>query len=180
MFMLARLWTCWVTGRNEPINEDIDEDMIASAIRNLDDLSDFLDFLHSVTKVSNESEAEDSDPINPKKKKKKKTVILDRKVIEMREQAHHRSQVGYARELEFQSQIQTGGIDQGELDMLVNMGKADDEDSIYLNSHISHRIKPHQMKGIRFMWREIVESARDSRQGCLLAHTMGLGKTMQT
>lgn len=176
--MLARLWTCWVTGRNEPINDDIDEDTIAIAIRNLDDFSDFWDFLHSVTKAANQSESEDSDPITPKKKKK--TVILSRKVAEMREQAHHRSQVGYARELDFQTQIQTGAIDPSELDMLVNIGKADDEESIYLNPHISHRIKPHQMKGIRFMWREVVESARDSRQGCLLAHTMGLGKTMQT
>lgn len=48
---------------------------------------------------------------------------------------------------------------------------------IYLDSHIGQRIKPHQLKGIQFMWRELIED--EKRQGCLLAHTMGLGKTMQ-
>jgi hypothetical protein len=48
---------------------------------------------------------------------------------------------------------------------------------IYLDSHIGRYIKPHQLDGIRFMFREIVENK--SSEGCLLAHTMGLGKTMQ-
>lgn len=48
---------------------------------------------------------------------------------------------------------------------------------IYLNSHIGQHVKPHQLKGIQFMWRELIEDK--DRQGCLLAHTMGLGKTMQ-
>ncbi len=52
-----------------------------------------------------------------------------------------------------------------------------DEPLVYLNDRIARRIKPHQIKGLRFLWREIV--ADPNRQGCLLAHTMGLGKTMQ-
>ncbi|KAL2825636.1 P-loop containing nucleoside triphosphate hydrolase protein [Aspergillus cavernicola] len=48
---------------------------------------------------------------------------------------------------------------------------------IYLDSHIAQRVKPHQLSGIRFMWRELIEDKK--QQGCLLAHTMGLGKTMQ-
>ncbi|PYH98962.1 SNF2 family helicase/ATPase [Aspergillus ellipticus CBS 707.79] len=48
---------------------------------------------------------------------------------------------------------------------------------IYLDPHIGQRIKPHQLSGVQFMWRELIED--DMRQGCLLAHTMGLGKTMQ-
>ena len=48
---------------------------------------------------------------------------------------------------------------------------------VYLNGRIAHRIKPHQLEGLRFLWREIVSDPK--RQGCLLAHTMGLGKTMQ-
>lgn len=70
---------------------------------------------------------------------------------------------------------------------LESMGLANDNPSrqpvsfkdpiIYLNSHIGQRVKPHQLKGIQFMWRELIEDK--DRQGCLLAHTMGLGKTMQ-
>ncbi|KAL2865644.1 putative SNF2 family helicase/ATPase [Aspergillus lucknowensis] len=49
--------------------------------------------------------------------------------------------------------------------------------AIYLDPHIGLRVKSHQLNGIRFMWRELVEDK--DQQGCLLAHTMGLGKTMQ-
>ncbi|OQE24891.1 hypothetical protein PENFLA_c009G02158 [Penicillium flavigenum] len=48
---------------------------------------------------------------------------------------------------------------------------------ICLDPHIAQYVKPHQLSGIRFMFREIVENK--SEEGCLLAHTMGLGKTMQ-
>ncbi|KAL6232130.1 hypothetical protein BDW75DRAFT_25465 [Aspergillus navahoensis] len=51
------------------------------------------------------------------------------------------------------------------------------EPVIYLHPHIGQRIKPHQLNGIQFMWRELVEDK--NQEGCLLAHTMGLGKTMQ-
>ncbi|BCS03992.1 putative SNF2 family helicase/ATPase [Aspergillus luchuensis] len=49
---------------------------------------------------------------------------------------------------------------------------------IYLDPHIGQRVKPHQLHGIQFMWRELTEDG-GKHQGCLLAHTMGLGKTMQ-
>ncbi|KAL2001985.1 hypothetical protein VTN02DRAFT_900 [Thermoascus thermophilus] len=48
---------------------------------------------------------------------------------------------------------------------------------IYLDPHIGQRVKPHQLSGIQFMWRELIQD--EKREGCLLAHTMGLGKTMQ-
>ncbi|KPI36997.1 uncharacterized protein AB675_6027 [Cyphellophora attinorum] len=51
------------------------------------------------------------------------------------------------------------------------------EPLIMLDDYIASRVKPHQIHGIQFLWREIVADPR--RQGCLLAHTMGLGKTMQ-
>jgi len=52
-----------------------------------------------------------------------------------------------------------------------------DEPIVYLDPHIGRHVKPHQIQGIQFMWREIVTDPK--HQGCLLAHTMGLGKTMQ-
>lgn len=52
-----------------------------------------------------------------------------------------------------------------------------DDPLVYLDPIIGRRVKTHQVEGISFMWREIIGD--DKRQGCLLAHTMGLGKTMQ-
>ncbi|RMD41374.1 hypothetical protein DV735_g3751, partial [Chaetothyriales sp. CBS 134920] len=51
------------------------------------------------------------------------------------------------------------------------------EPFVSLDPHIDARAKPHQIAGIQFLWREIIEDPK--HQGCLLAHTMGLGKTMQ-
>jgi SNF2 family DNA or RNA helicase len=62
--------------------------------------------------------------------------------------------------------------------IIVNTGKFEDQEFIFLNQHIGKRIKPHQIEGVQFMWRELVMDD-ESLQGCLLAHTMGLGKTMQ-
>ena len=70
---------------------------------------------------------------------------------------------------------------------MTNMGVSNNDPSrqavsfgdpvIYLDPHIGQRVKPHQLRGIQFMWRELVED--EKHEGCLLAHTMGLGKTMQ-
>ncbi|VEL15275.1 unnamed protein product, partial [Protopolystoma xenopodis] len=54
---------------------------------------------------------------------------------------------------------------------------------IELAPQISRVIKPHQVSGIRFLYENLVESLSrfQSSQGfgCILAHSMGLGKTIQ-
>ncbi|KAI9776473.1 MAG: hypothetical protein M1835_005510 [Candelina submexicana] len=72
------------------------------------------------------------------------------------------------------------GIDseQNPAQILINTSKFEHEDFVFLNPHIGQRIKAHQIEGVQFMWRELVTDER-SLQGCLLAHSMGLGKTMQ-
>lgn len=63
--------------------------------------------------------------------------------------------------------------------LIINETKeSDDLPLIYVHEKIGKYIKDHQIDGVRFMWDQIVVDS-GSRQGCLLAHTMGLGKTMQ-
>ncbi|KAE8553023.1 hypothetical protein EYB25_004402 [Talaromyces marneffei] len=52
-----------------------------------------------------------------------------------------------------------------------------EQPTVFLHPHIGQCVKQHQLAGIQFMWRELIQN--EKRDGCLLAHTMGLGKTMQ-
>ncbi|KAK4621839.1 hypothetical protein CLAFUW4_06550 [Fulvia fulva] len=64
----------------------------------------------------------------------------------------------------------------------INPVKNEDDESIFIHQPIASVMKGHQIDGVRFMWREITADDGDETepQGCLLTHTMGLGKTMQT
>ncbi len=60
------------------------------------------------------------------------------------------------------------------------------EDPMLVCSDIARYMKPHQIEGIRHVWRNVVQSAEHIRKekpehgmGCILAHFMGLGKTLQ-
>jgi SNF2 family DNA or RNA helicase len=62
--------------------------------------------------------------------------------------------------------------------IIINDAAAEGQGFIYVHPHIAGRIKKHQIEGVRFMWNQIVTLG--DMQGCLLAHTMGLGKTLQS
>ncbi|KAJ2827420.1 hypothetical protein FBU31_003177 [Coemansia sp. 'formosensis'] len=80
---------------------------------------------------------------------------------------------------------------------LINTGHFDDQSDIIIPGFIAAQLKPHQLQGVRFMWRNLVmlsnhqsstgdkgtsKSGRliPAQHGCILAHSMGLGKTLQT
>ena len=64
--------------------------------------------------------------------------------------------------------------------VIVNPGKSDEQDFIHLPPDFGNgaHLKAHQKEGLQFMWRELTGDHKDL-QGCLLAHLMGLGKTIQ-
>ncbi|XP_074034541.1 uncharacterized protein isoform X3 [Leptinotarsa decemlineata] len=57
------------------------------------------------------------------------------------------------------------------------------EPLIEVNSKLADKLKPHQRMGIQFMWDSCYESLERMKKhdgsGCVLAHCMGLGKTLQ-
>ncbi|XP_076132128.1 helicase ARIP4-like isoform X1 [Alosa pseudoharengus] len=67
--------------------------------------------------------------------------------------------------------------------VLVNVNHPADESDIYLSPQLARVVKPHQIGGIRFLYDNLVESVErfksSSGFGCILAHSMGLGKTLQ-
>ena len=61
--------------------------------------------------------------------------------------------------------------------------KKKDEDLVYMNEELVSHLKPHQVEGVQFLWDCTVESASRAKEtqgsGAILAHCMGLGKTLQ-
>ena len=64
-----------------------------------------------------------------------------------------------------------------------------DEDTkqplVEVNRRLVTKLKPHQARGVKFMWDACFESVAQIKDGkvpggCILAHCMGLGKTLQT
>ncbi|CAB3405703.1 unnamed protein product [Caenorhabditis bovis] len=67
--------------------------------------------------------------------------------------------------------------------LLVNAGHPPEDADVFVATHLTHVLQPHQLGGIRFMYDNVVESLSTFNQspgfGCILAHSMGLGKTIQ-
>lgn len=62
----------------------------------------------------------------------------------------------------------------------INPGKSEEDSFIFINEHLSQHLQTHQIEGIRFMWTQVTEQDdNNALRGCLLAHSMGLGKTLQ-
>ncbi|KAJ8257532.1 hypothetical protein GJAV_G00186600 [Gymnothorax javanicus] len=67
--------------------------------------------------------------------------------------------------------------------VLVNINHPANEKDLFLAPQLACAVKPHQIGGIRFLYDNLVESleryGNSSGFGCILAHSMGLGKTLQ-
>ncbi|KAI0905039.1 hypothetical protein F4823DRAFT_567141 [Ustulina deusta] len=134
----------------------------------------------STDKVDKEENAVQSDEKRKKRKKKRKEVVRNREAAMVRDRDQAFVAEQESRRKILRARLETeGSIALGSQhgSIIVNESKRDDQGFIYINDEIAQRIKEHQITGVRFMWDQLVVAKE--RQGCLLAHTMGLGKTMQ-
>lgn len=116
----------------------------------------------------------------PSKKRKTREVVRNKAAVDLRAREALRTEALEAkkRKLEAVMAAQSQGSEVA-TKPIVNAAKEEGQAFVYINDErISSRITDYQVKGVRFLWEQIVRPP-DVRQGALLAHTMGLGKTMQ-
>ncbi|KAL8906964.1 MAG: hypothetical protein Q9171_006055 [Xanthocarpia ochracea] len=150
----------------------------------LQELRCLCDFEHSQATTSDKQSKQRrilmdySDEESPVKRRKY-AVPESQEAADTRQKAHRRLADREKRQLRLKRTLQRmGKTEEDPSQVVVNMGKLDHQELIYLLPSIGEKIQPHQKDGLRFLWREIIED-HASQQGCLLAQTMGLGKTMQ-
>ncbi|RGP76542.1 hypothetical protein FSPOR_125 [Fusarium sporotrichioides] len=108
-----------------------------------------------------------------------KEIIRDKAAVDLREREKQRVEEQELRRIRLRAALASQPLaSEDGSRIIINESKEEDQGLIYVNDHIARSIKQHQVDGVRFIWNQIVRDA-SVRQGCLLAHTMGLGKTMQ-
>ncbi|KAK6440010.1 hypothetical protein LTR95_003761 [Oleoguttula sp. CCFEE 5521] len=153
----------------DPYNIDSDEDPQDEA----DDVDD-----------ADEEEVADTPSSRHGSAKKRRKVKRDevarsrRTDARARDQRFSHMQSQYSSNPDMLSQMIAADPTQSGLE--INPMRKDGDPPIFINQRISQSLKPYQHEGIRFLWREVTASDLAGSQGAVLAHTMGLGKTMQT
>lgn len=113
--------------------------------------------------------------------KRKRAVKISENALNNRAKAHRREQKFTESQTANSSQLAAMPSGDSSSSLIeINPARDGGYDAIYVHDRIARRMKPHQIDGVRFLWREITADDDDGAQGCVLAHTMGLGKTMQT
>ncbi|KAK4188678.1 protein chromatin remodeling 20 [Podospora australis] len=135
-----------------------------------------------------EEDLADGIPTPATKKRRKKRTVINQEARNLRITHVEQTKEFDRRRRRLQQELALGMVSTDKSRLIVNETKDDDQPLIFINDMIGSRIKDHQIEGVRFMWNQLVvgdkvvanSSSQQSRgQGCLLAHTMGLGKTMQ-
>ncbi|KAK8088782.1 hypothetical protein PG997_003743 [Apiospora hydei] len=131
-----------------------------------------------ISEDTDDDETEEEPVVSPTKKRR--PIQRDRAAQNLRDSDRARVKEQAKRRELLRAKLAAQGHSEASQNshLLINESKEDDQGFIYVPDNIASRIKKHQVEGVRFMWNQLVADSQ-SRQGCLLAHTMGLGKTMQ-
>lgn len=116
----------------------------------------------------------------PRSTRKRKKTKADFDAENKRKMARNRLDESQHQQSSDASMLQTMIFDNSSpSDKIINYLRKSDQEPIFIEAKIAEKMKSYQLEGVQFLWRELT-SDPDEAQGCLLAHTMGLGKTMQS
>jgi len=116
----------------------------------------------------------------PRSTRKRKKTTADFEAEKKRRVARNRHDESQHQQSSDASRSQNMIVDSSSpSDKIINYMRKSDQEPIFIEAKIAKKMKSYQLEGVQFLWRELT-SDPDEAQGCLLAHTMGLGKTMQS
>lgn len=198
--MLASWYVCWTIPVRAAWERGISRPHLRTAQKDRKGFSPFYEFLNKCLSYYQPEKPTNTAALNSKRQKSKKrerrelregsdenlertphkkrkfAVPESQEAINLRQKAHERVRERDMRQKNLKRRFREMGANEEDSPLaVVNPGKLDDQEFIYINPKISSKMQPHQEEGVQFMWREVITD----HQGCLLAQTMGLGKTMQ-
>lgn len=145
-----------------------------------------------IKNVSTDSDENDDDGISgtPGKKSRKniRKVMKDKQVADDTKQAAKEEEERLKRIAErqklYNEMYETRLANEEKVDKLVlDFDPETKEELLSVHENLVKRLKPHQAKGVKFMWDACFESIERMKSspgsGCIIAHCMGLGKTLQ-
>ncbi|CAB4057211.1 ATRX [Lepeophtheirus salmonis] len=142
-------------------------------------------------RIKSAKKSSDTDEGTPNKGRKKlHKIIKDHKLSEMSKEAAEIERERRKRmeeklkmyQKEFVDSVKSSEIIE---DLILDFDPETKEKRVELDKELVKQLKPHQADGIKFMWNSVFESKDDVLAckypgGAILAHCMGLGKTLQT
>lgn len=189
---IIRLFHLWTDAYDYPRRTNFDEVVYRKLESKFETVPRFLRLCRKTLKKlksdwggSDADDSDDSDDFPARQeqsiaKVRVKPVYTDRKALSARNANEHKVMEQQSRREVLRKRLAEAPLNGENAELIINESKLENEGLIFVHSTIGHRIKEHQIEGIRFMWSQIVSRVADEElQGCLLAHTMGLGKTMQ-
>ncbi|OXU25889.1 hypothetical protein TSAR_011084 [Trichomalopsis sarcophagae] len=140
-----------------------------------------------IKKVTTDSDSEDQDSPNKGRKNIRK-VLKDKHVADDTKKAAQDEEERLKRIAErqklFNEMYDARLAGEAKVDKLVlDFDEETKQELVVVHEELVKRLKPHQAKGIKFMWDACFESLKQIEKsegsGCIIAHCMGLGKTFQ-